>query len=206
MKKQVVNIIGQVIGISLSVFFLSFVVFATGSWVGPTDTPPEGNLSAPLNSGSEAQFKEGALSVGGVFEALGIIVNPDGGEMPTCNESTRGMMWTERGGSGEQDVLYFCGKHADDTLDWTEYASMWKEITASGGDSVYTFAGEGTNGISGVTYRVHEFTTVSGGSFNVTDTGTDGEIEYIIVAGGGGGGGSASTSSMNLNGGMEGQE
>jgi hypothetical protein len=190
--KKTINTIGQILGISFSIFLLSFVVFA---WTGPGEAPPGGNISAPLNTSSESQFKSGALSVGGVFETASLIINPDGASQPTCNTSTRGMIWTESGGEGEQDVMVFCGKHSDGTFEWIEYASMWKGITATGGDSVYTFVGNGSNGISGVTYRVHKFTTTGSSEFNVTDTGTDGEVEYLVVAGGGGGAGSAGSGS-----------
>ncbi len=121
--------------------------------------------------------------------AGGLQLNVGTSAKPTCNEANRGTMWTEKGGSGEQDIMVFCGKHSDGTFQWQTYASMWKGITATGGDSVYTFVGDGINGINGVTYRVHMFTTVGGNSFVVTDPGTDGEIEYLIVAGGGGSGG-----------------
>jgi hypothetical protein len=183
--KKTINTIGQILGISFSIFLLSFVVFA---WTGPTGEPPEENLPAPLNTSSESQFKAGALSVGGVFETASLIINPDGAIQPTCNASTRGMIWTENGGEGEQDVMVFCGKHSDGTFEWREYASMWKSIIATGGQSVYTFVGNGSNGINGVTYRVHEFKTVGSSEFVITDSGTDGEVDYLIVAGGGGGG------------------
>jgi Predicted membrane protein len=39
----------------------------------------------------------------------------------------------------------------------------------------------------GVTYRVHEYTTVGGSAFTVTDLGSTGDIEYLVVGGGGGG-------------------
>ncbi len=116
--------------------------------------------------------------------AGGLQLNTGSGAKPTCNESNRGMMWTEKGGSGEQDIMVFCGKHADGQFQWIKYASMWKSTVATGGDSVYTFVADGSNGIAGVTYRVHEFTTVGNSSFVVTDPGTDG-VEYLVIGGGG---------------------
>jgi hypothetical protein len=58
--------IGVILGVSLSVFLISFVVFA--EWQDPTDVPPNANVPAPVTSGSDVQYKEGALGVGGVFE------------------------------------------------------------------------------------------------------------------------------------------
>ncbi len=56
----------------------------------------------------------------------------------------------------------------------------WQPMQASGGDNIYTIE------IDGVTYRVHEFTTVGESTFTVTEPGKLGEVEYLIVAGGGG--------------------
>jgi len=58
----------------------------------------------------------------------------------------------------------------------------WVPIQATGGDNVYDITQDG------VTYRVHEFTTVGGSAFTVTDLGSTGEVEYLVVGGGGGGG------------------
>jgi hypothetical protein len=54
--KEMAIAIGQVVGIALSIFFISFVVFA---WVGPTSNPPEGNISFSMDS------VEGDFAVGG---------------------------------------------------------------------------------------------------------------------------------------------
>ena len=43
--------------------------------------------------------------------------------------------------------------------------------------------------IEGIDYRVHSFTSVGTSTFNVQNIGSNGQIEYLIVAGGGGGGG-----------------
>lgn len=58
-------------------------------------------------------------------------------------------------------------------------ASAWEPISATGG-------AESEIIVSGVTYKVHTFT--SGGFFNITDLGSGEDIEYLVVAGGGGGG------------------
>ncbi len=58
----------------------------------------------------------------------------------------------------------------------------WEPIQATGGDAVYEITEDG------VTYRVHEYTTVGGSAFTVTDLGSTGNIEYLVVGGGGGGG------------------
>jgi len=66
----------------------------------------------------------------------------------------------------------------------------WSPIVATGGDNVYDID------VDGVSYRVHEFTTVGESTFEVdsagTDVGDEGGVEYLVVAGGGGGGGGSS--------------
>jgi hypothetical protein len=57
----------------------------------------------------------------------------------------------------------------------------WHPVDCSGGI-------ESTVVISGITYRLHMFTTIGSSSLRVNDSGTDGLIEYLVVAGGGGGG------------------
>jgi uncharacterized protein (TIGR02145 family) len=64
--KNISKKIGTVLGVSFSVFLVSFVVLA--DWQGPTDIPPEQNLPAPINVGSESQIKDGALGISGVFQ------------------------------------------------------------------------------------------------------------------------------------------
>jgi hypothetical protein len=51
--------------------------------------------------------------------------------------------------------------------------------SASGGDNVYDIS------VSGINYRVHEFTTVGVSTFTITEG--YGEVEYLIIGGGGGG-------------------
>lgn len=43
--------------------FVGIIVFA---WTEPSTTPPGGNVSAPINIGSESQIKAGSLTVGGL--------------------------------------------------------------------------------------------------------------------------------------------
>ena len=42
--------------------------------------------------------------------------------------------------------------------------------------------------INNVNYRIHTFTNVGNSTFNVTNAGSDGKVEYLVVAGGGGSG------------------
>lgn len=57
----------------------------------------------------------------------------------------------------------------------------WHPVDATGGvESFIT--------VSGITYKLHMFTTIGNSSLVVNDAGTDGLVEYLVVAGGGGGG------------------
>jgi hypothetical protein len=69
----------------------------------------------------------------------------------------------------------------------TKAVTGWQHISATGGN-ISQYVGDGTNGAQGVSYRVHQFTSVGSGSFVVNQAGTDGQVSYLIVAGGGAGG------------------
>jgi len=64
----------------------------------------------------------------------------------------------------------------------------WRPVAATGG-TITTYTADGSNGQSGVQYRVHLFTTTGSSSFQVIDAGDEGQVDYLIAAGGGGGGG-----------------
>lgn len=51
------------------------------AWVEPSQPPPEGNVPAPINVGSNPQTKVGDLTIGGNFIVVGgeVIGNPNGG-------------------------------------------------------------------------------------------------------------------------------
>jgi hypothetical protein len=71
--------------------------------------------------------------------------------------------------------------------------SPWRPVAATGGNTVADV------NVSGVTYRIHSYTTSGTSSFTVTDPGTDALVEYLVIGGGGGGGGA--THSTNGSGG-----
>jgi len=81
--------------------------------------------------------------------------------------------WTFAGGVGLGHVNW--------RLQISVETSPYVPLTATGGiveDVV----------IDSITYRMHTFTTVGSDTFTVTDPGTNGEIDYLVVGGGGGGG------------------
>ena len=62
-KKPIIqlSIIAIIIG---SVFIVNGLILA---WTSPVSTPPADNVGAPINIGTDSQYKSGALGVGGVF-------------------------------------------------------------------------------------------------------------------------------------------
>lgn len=62
MHKLTSSIFGLVVALVLGLG-IQYVV-AVGTWTAPTQTPPNGNVDAPINAGSSAQAKLGVLSLG----------------------------------------------------------------------------------------------------------------------------------------------
>ncbi len=55
------------ISIILTIVTVAFAVnYLYAAWSAPQNNPPDGNTPAPINAGTEAQVKEGALSVDGL--------------------------------------------------------------------------------------------------------------------------------------------
>lgn len=60
----------------LLAIILSFGVSFVYSWTGPTTTPPAGNTTAPINTSTDSQYKNGALGIGGLLKGYsGLVVN-----------------------------------------------------------------------------------------------------------------------------------
>ncbi len=135
--------LGTVIGISSSIFLLSFAIFA---WTSPPGAPPtcpvgEPGCETPLHTGTAGQSKTGGLllNTGGASTGLivehgnvgigtltpsvkmevigGIKINSFSLSKPNCNESTRGMMWsiTE---SNEGDEVIYCFRNSAGEYHW----------------------------------------------------------------------------------------
>jgi hypothetical protein len=69
-------------------------------------------------------------------------------------------------------------------------------ITASAPTPMVATGGTITNiTVGGIPYRVHTFTTLGTSTFTISDLGTLGKTEYLLVAGGGGGAGSGGSGS-----------
>jgi hypothetical protein len=89
--------IALVLGVLTMVFLISAIVQA---WTEPSKTPPEGNVPAPINVSSNAQTKEGSLTIGDVFTIAGgggeSLVIRNGGDVKIYNANNSG------------SVLFYC--------------------------------------------------------------------------------------------------
>ena len=112
----------------LPIFLLNFLVF-TLAWTGPTEAPPGGNVPSFLSVSDATQFKEGALGIGGVFQAFLVQLVPgEGATTPTCNAASRGTMWLEEGGAGEKDEVLHCSKNSAGNYVWERSRAPYWEI------------------------------------------------------------------------------
>ena len=65
MFKKIKTTLFQILPVILvSVFCVAAIIYA---WTAPTQNPPSGNVSAPINVGPNTQYKSGALGIGGIF-------------------------------------------------------------------------------------------------------------------------------------------
>jgi hypothetical protein len=83
--------------------------------------------------------------------------------------------------SSAQNKLFYFVQKAYDVHNYELSESFFEPLAATGGVTTDIT-------VRGSTYRVHTFTAVGNSTFNVTNTGTLGQVEYLVVAGGGGGG------------------
>jgi hypothetical protein len=106
--------------------------------------------------------------------------------------------WTINSGQGTTTINVTVGSNSDTisvtasnvcgvSAQSTKAVTFWRPIAATGG-TITNYTANGSNGVNGVQYRVHSFSSVGSSFFDVTDAGTDGQVEYVIVGGGGGGG------------------
>ena len=116
-----------VLGLTFGVFLAGYAVFA---FTPPTQTPPEGNVSAPINTGPEKQTKQGGFRIknwlfadGGVRTGLYTTSS-----RPACDTTIKGTLIFNTT-SGQPNV---CN------------GSSWNEYTGPKGDS-----GEGSSGGTG---------------------------------------------------------
>jgi hypothetical protein len=91
-KKSVVILL--VLSVSITLGLSLSVQSLLAAWVSPTAVPPTANVAAPLNVGSVAQTKTGALTIDGLTKTNGGLkietVAPTGAPLGTLEA---GRMW-----------------------------------------------------------------------------------------------------------------
>ncbi len=77
MKKQISpKLVSIIFSVLVVCFAVGFYIYA--AWTEPTESPPGGNVSAPVNVGSDDQIKQGSLSLNTAgISPTGLIVNQD---------------------------------------------------------------------------------------------------------------------------------
>jgi hypothetical protein len=77
------------------------------SWTGPTQTPPGGNVDAPINVSGTAQVKTGALSIGGLLQVGGFKMTSGAGAGKVLTSDASGLAsWQTGGGaSGVSQII-----------------------------------------------------------------------------------------------------
>ena len=132
-----------------TLFVLSLILFGAsviGAWTGPTQSPPEGNVAAPINVGSVDQVKDAALGVDGlaVFGSQYIQGNLGiGVESPTTALDVAGAIRMRGGGTpGAGKVLV--ATDGNGTLAWGTIS--YQEVQTSGPHGVYNLAASQTPG------------------------------------------------------------
>jgi len=197
------------------------VTYAYAAWVGPTATPPDGNVSAPIHVGAVDQIKDGGLGVNSlaVFGNAGVTGYVQMGETTVVCDATvegaqrynstdkymeycNGSSWTSFGSAGASaGVETFT---TSGTWTWTKRAGI-NSITlkivggggGGGGDGTQSYWGGsgGAGGASSFGVPTDTFYVTTGGGSG----GGGGGVNYQL-SGAGGGGGIASGSTINING------
>jgi len=187
------------------------VTYSYAAWVGPTSTPPNNNIDAPINVGETSQIKDGGLgvdtlavfgnsSVSGYFK-LGTTSDEcnsgiegaqryvSGSGIQYCNgEEWVGLMSTSACMSSGSQSYTTPGIHTLDITDETSECNFEVVVKGAGGGLASGLIGSPAGAVGGATQ--FDFVPGSAGTFSflVGGTGTTGS-----TGGGYGGGGSGGT-------------
>lgn len=150
------SIITIIIGLALA----ASISFAAGTWSNPTANPTGGNTEAPINVGGSAQYKSGALGIGGVLSAYstsnftGLATFSGGIKIPTnasdgkvlTSDSSGNASWKTPASASQTplwEVKYsYCNNSENPNLPADEYNC---DITCSNG---YVVVSGGASGSS----------------------------------------------------------
>lgn len=162
MKKDLL----QTLKILIAAIILSFSISAAYAWVAPTQTPPNGNVAAPINTGATNQVKTGGLGVG-AFTANSAQFN---GNVTATGKLTVG-------GGGVQ----FGDNTVQTTAATKPKLGNYTALSYTGGGSVYRNIYEYTASTDGFVVATSRSTTMYGYVNGVLIV-TDGSPDYPSIA------------------------
>lgn len=146
-------------------------------------------LGSPANAGDLVTVV--GFFVSSVINAIpGTAGSVTANYLDTSQQGGAGAMILPTGSTGQRPISPTAGMTRFNTVlnllefyDGTGWQFVgFRPIQASGGSQTDIT-------VSGVAWRVHSFTTVGNSTFTISNLGTVGQVQYLIVAGGGGGGG-----------------
>jgi hypothetical protein len=144
---------------------------------------------AALPGGTPISITTGSGSGTQAFSKIGISTDKDITHIPNSNFSEGDMIEYTFPVDGrfsvsdpEQEKLFYFVDTAYDAHNYKLSEELgFKPIVATGGTILPEYQERG------ITWKAHQFTTIGSTNFVVSDLGSTGYIEYLIVAGGGGG-------------------
>ena len=132
-KTSYIIIFSLLVVLTVGIIFTDYIK-QLGTILADASVPNPGHSLSEIEGGQDLATKgyvdtamtdtvrtSGDQTIGGIktfsnaIVGTGIITNASGGTRPTCDASTRGLMWNEYGSSGQRDKLYICQKLSNDT-------------------------------------------------------------------------------------------
>jgi uncharacterized protein (TIGR02145 family) len=136
-KTSYIIIFSLLVVLTVGIIFTDYVK-QLGTILADASVPNPGHSLSEIEGGQDLATKEyvdsamtgtvrtsGDQIIGGIktfsntIVGTGIITNASGGTQPTCDASTRGLIWNEYGSSGQRDKLYICQKLSNNTYSFT---------------------------------------------------------------------------------------
>ena len=136
-KTSYIIIFSLLVVLTIGTIFTDYIK-QLGTILADASVPNPGHSLSEIEGGQDLATKEyvdsamtgtvrtsGDQIIGGIktfsntIVGTGIITNASGGTQPTCDASTRGLIWNEYGSSGQRDKLYICQKLSNNTYSFT---------------------------------------------------------------------------------------
>lgn len=117
--------------LGLGIIAVSTIVYG---WTGPTATPPDGNVDAPINVGSSVQKKIGSFSLGGDLRNQNIKFDVIGAGM--FNDLFTGTLQISGGtGAGTRGKV-LVASNDNGLVEWVSTSTIFSPVTSSNNNGV----------------------------------------------------------------------